>query len=376
MNNKIYITGLHLMHGGVEMVITLLANALDARGFDVEILCSYNLGEPVYRLSENVKVTYLTEVHPNRDEFKAAIRSKKPFKILKEAIYAIKVLRLKKLTFIKKFKEINSGTVISTRNEHTVLLSKYGRQGVKKISHLHHDHLFDKNLLRDFKKRYDNIDYMLLLTDRLTEEVKEVMKNNRHTRVLTMPNFIETAEFCRENQKHHQAVAVGRLHSVKGFDRLIELWKNIQFSELITLKIIGDGEERARLEALIKQYGLEEKVILTGALPHGEVLRQMSNSMFYAMTSHSEGFGLVIVEAMQMGLPVIAYDVRVGPEAIIEDGINGFLIPNGDARAFAEKVRLLAQNEELLREMSENAIKRSKDFSEENIIGRWIELIK
>ena len=70
---KVYITSLHMMHGGVEMAITLLANALVKRNYNVEILCIYNLGEPVYKMDERVKITYLTNVHPNREELKKAI---------------------------------------------------------------------------------------------------------------------------------------------------------------------------------------------------------------------------------------------------------------------------------------------------------------
>ena len=145
------------MHGGVEMAVTLLANAFTEYGYDVEILCTYNLGQPVYKLDDRVKVTYLTDVRPNREEFRAAIKSKNPFKILKEGLYSVKVLRLKKSTLIKKFKEIQDGIIVSTRNEHSVLLSKYGNDGVKKIAQLHHDHLFDRKLLSDFKTAYSLI---------------------------------------------------------------------------------------------------------------------------------------------------------------------------------------------------------------------------
>ena len=70
---KVYITSLHMMHGGVEMAITLLANALVEQGYAVEVLCIYNLGNPVYHLDERVKITYLTNVHPNKEEFKDAV---------------------------------------------------------------------------------------------------------------------------------------------------------------------------------------------------------------------------------------------------------------------------------------------------------------
>lgn len=373
---KVYITSLHLMHGGVEMAVTLLANAFTEYGYDVEILCTYNLGQPVYKLDDRVKVTYLTDVRPNREEFRAAIKSKNPLKILKEGLYSVKVLRLKKSTLIKKFKEIQDGIIVSTRNEHSVLLSKYGNDGVKKIAQLHHDHLFDKKLLADFKNNYKNIDVFTLLTDRLSDEVRDIMKNNNKTKIVTMPNFLEDVPKSHAVVRERQVIAVGRLHTVKGFDRLIELWKSVDFSQPAVLKIVGDGEEKERLEKLIKENDLQNKVILTGAMPHNKVMEEMSKSLFYVMTSHSEGFPFVVIEAMHMGLPVVAFDVRVGPEAIIEHEKNGYLVPDNDNSAFAKKVELLASDRELLERMSESAVKRSQDFSKENIMKKWLDILE
>ena len=89
--NKIYFTCLHLNHGGVEMAISLLSNALCKRGFDIEILCTYNFGKPAYQIDPKVKITYLTKVLPNREEFHIALKSKNPFAIIKEGIRSLQV---------------------------------------------------------------------------------------------------------------------------------------------------------------------------------------------------------------------------------------------------------------------------------------------
>ncbi len=374
--NKLYITALHLLHGGVEMAITLQANAFVEAGYEVEILCSYNLGEPAYALNEAVKVTYLTDLHPNKAEIKAAIRAKNPVALLKEGLYAVKVLRHKKSTLIQKFREIQEGIILSTRNEHTVLLSRYGNPGVKKIAQLHHDHRFDKALLNDFAKHYGNIDTFLLLTDRLTDEVKRVMAKNTHTKVMTMPNFLDSKPAVENTVRRNQVIAVGRLHEVKGFDRLIRLWKETAFAAPTVLKIVGDGDERSKLEALIRELELQDRVVLTGALPHDEVMHEMAQSLAYVMTSHTEGFPFVLIEAMQMGLPAVAYDVRVGPEAIIEDGTSGFLIPEDDEAAFRSKLAAIVNNEDLRAAMAQHAVARSEVFSKEAIMKRWITVLE
>ena len=92
MMNKIYFTCLHLNHGGVEMAISLLSNALCKRGSDVERLCTYHFGNPAYHIDSKVKITYLTDVLPNREEFRNAVRSKNPLAIIKEGMHSLQVL--------------------------------------------------------------------------------------------------------------------------------------------------------------------------------------------------------------------------------------------------------------------------------------------
>lgn len=374
MNKKVYVTSLHLMHGGVEMAITSLCNSLVGRGYDVEILCTYDLGTPAYELDSRVKIKYLTDVHPNREEFSSAVADRNIPRILREGFYSIRVLYLKKKVLKDSFRSIDEGIIISTRNEDSVLLSKYGNKNVLKIAQLHHDHRFDKKLLGDFKNRYFGIDIFTLLTDKLRREVSEIMRSNTHTRCVTMPNFLPSNTFVHgadKSVRENQAIAVGRLDEVKGFMRLIRIWSKVLETSDTVLKIVGDGEQRAALEAEISRLGLEDKVILTGSMSHEAVLAEMKRSLIYVMTSFTEGFPFVLIEAMSQGLPALAYDVRVGPEAIIENGKSGFLVLDNDETAFVERALLLLNNDDKRDEMSKQALLRAEDFSEEIIVPRW-----
>lgn len=374
MKKHIYITALHLGHGGVEMAISLMSNAFIKKGYAVTILSLYKLGEPAYAVLPEVKIEYLTDVKPNKEEFWAAVKSKNPFRIFKEAVYALKVLRLKKTALIKRIKQIREGIIISTRNEHSVLLSKYGNTEVLKIAQLHHDHCFDKQLLSDIKNGYNNIDYFTLLTETLTTEVKDLLKGvNEHTKCITLENFIEDCEFCVDfDKKEKKVVAVGRLHTVKGFDRMLKLWKDTLVNHPDwQLVIVGDGEEKQNLYEIAKNLGIEGSVIFTGALDHDKVLEVMKQSSVYLMTSHTEGFPFVLIEAMSCGLPVVAFDVRVGPRAIVNDGINGTLVADGDNNAYNAALCELLDNKELRLDFSKNALERAKDFTESKIIEKW-----
>lgn len=376
MRKKVYITSLHLMHGGIEMAIISLSNALVRRGYEVEILCTYDLGKPAYTLDRRVQVTYLTDVKPNREAFHSAVARKNAAAILREGVYALRVLYLKKKVLKDQFRRIKDGVIISTRNEDSVLLSRYGQKSVRKIAQLHHDHCFDKRLLNDFRNRYKNIDVFTLLTEQLRQEVAQVMKDNHRTQCVVMPNFLPDIETSiQPAPKENQAVAVGRLHPVKGFLRLIRLWKTVYEKNGTVLKIIGGGEQQEELENEIAAQGLEKGVILTGPMDHQDVLKEMRKSLVYAMTSINEGFGFVIIEALAQGLPVVAYDVRVGPRYIIEDGQSGFLIQDNCENDFVEKACQLISEPEKWSQMSRAAVKRAEAFTEKQIVDIWEELI-
>ena len=358
------------------MAITMLANALSKRGYEVEILCTYHLGEPAYALDDGVAVTYLTDTAPNREAVKAAVKGRNIIKIVKEGLYAAKVLHLKKSTMKKRIKAVHEGVIIATRNDHAVLLSKYGNKGVKKIAQLHHDHQFDKKLLKDFREHYSNIDQFVLLTESVKEEIAQVMKDNHHTELTVIPNFLPDLKQDTSAEKKKQVIAVGRLHEVKGFLRLLDLWKEAGVDEHIVLKIVGDGEQFKEIEAKIKGLGLEGRVILTGALEHSQVMEEMRASLLYVMTSYTEAFPYVLIEAMSAGLPIISYDVRVGPRAIVTDGENGFLIEDGNKKEFGIKMKALLEDELLRAKMERSSLKKAKHFSEDAVIPKWLRVLE
>lgn len=377
MKKKVTITSLHLQHGGVEMAISLLANALCARQYAVEILCTYQLGQPAYPLDERVKVTYLTDDHPNREEFAAALHSKNPAAILREGIYALGVLQRKKKTMKRALQQVAEGTVISTRHEHSLLLSRYGRSGVKKIAQLHSDHHFNSHLIRDMRRGYRHIDVFVLLAEPFREEVSSFLEGyNTHTRCIVIPNFLHDVYLGQPHEKTRQVLAVGRLHPDKGFDRLLDVWKLVAPSHPDwCLKIIGGGELEPMLKEKAASLGIQDRVVFTGPLPHDEVLREMEISSVYAMTSVSEAFPFVLVEAMSRYLPVVAYDVRIGPRVIIDDGIDGFLAEDGQPEAFSQKLSFLMDDPSLCRTMAAHAAEKANCFTEDAVMEKWMDIL-
>ncbi len=374
---KVYLTSLHLKHGGVEMVIATLANALVRQGFSVEVLCTYQLGQPAYPMDERVRITYLTDDSPNRQEFAEALREKNPVRLFQEGVRAVVTLWRKMSTMKQAILGISDGIVISTRHEHSVLLSRYGAPEVVKIAQLHSDHNFDKKLIHDFQTKYKNIDYFVLLTEQTTREVKGFMQgHNDRTKCITIPNFIEPPEIPLPVRKEKQVIAAGRLHPDKDFPTLLRIWKRVcgEYPDW-TLKIAGEGNLEQELKQYARELGIAEHVCFTGVLEHNALLREMAKSACFALTSVSESFGLVLVEAMSCGTPPVSFDIRVGPATIIEDGVSGFLIPNRDEALFAEKLKRLMADTALQEQMGSNATVRAERFYRDHVLRQWLDLL-
>jgi glycosyltransferase involved in cell wall biosynthesis len=376
---SIYITALHLQHGGVEMAISLLANAFVRRGYDVNILSVYNLGEPAYKLDKRIKVSYLTEVIPNREAFLKAKEEKKFIRMMQEGIKAIKILYLKYKSMRKAITSIKEGVIISTRNEHSILLSKYGQDNVLKIAQLHHDHNFKKKYIKDFREKYTKIDYFVLLTEQLKEEIETFIKEkNTDMKCVVIPNFLDVNEFSEKNfEKEKTVIAIGRLHPVKGFDRMLRIWEKISKKHPEwQLKILGGGEEEEKLKMLVKELHIEKSVNMMGMCNHDIVIEELEKASLYMMTSYSEAFPFVLIEAMMAEVPVVAFDVRVGPKAIIQDGENGYLIEDKEEEKFIETMEYIMSHEKERVIMRKKCVKKAEELCEDVVMEKWVSLIE
>lgn len=374
--NTIHIIALHLAFGGVERAIINMANLFAAR-YNVEIISVYNMpNSPAYPLDARVKVRYLLDDVPNRAEWKAAAKWLHPVRFVKESARSVKILMGKRREVRRAIEGIDSGIVITTRHEDNLALSKYGRPGVLKIAQLHHDHNFEARYVSAFKHSYGNIDYFTLLTPGLAGEVGEMMRGTR-TKVVYIPNFLdrypEEPDFAAREKT---VFAAGRLNFVKRFDKLIRIFAAVhEKMPDWKLRIAGEGEERPALERLIKELGAQDYVTLCGAMDAAGVEHEMCTAGIYAMTSASEGFSFVVLEAQSCYLPPVAFDVRVGPPFLISDGTDGFLVPDNDDAAYARRLEQLMRDDELRRAMGKAARTRSLDFSGEKIAQLWYEIL-
>ena len=146
-------------------------------------------------------------------------------------------------------------------------------------------------------------------------------------------------------------VAIGRLSPEKGFDQLIDAASMMVDTESrIGIVLIGDGPERSMLEQSVRRHGLESTIVFAGF--RNDVDQLLPAADILAQSSHTEGLPNVVLEACAAAVPVVATDVG-GTREIIDDGVNGFLIPAANASALAGRLANLVRSPELRRQMGE-----------------------
>lgn len=174
-----------------------------------------------------------------------------------------------------------------------------------------------------------------------------------------------------------RVLAVGRLDYQKGFDRLIQAWAEVKqnpVSEGWTLHIFGQGEWHSKLNALIQEKGLADSSAIHS--PTADIAREYAQSSILAMTSHFEGFPMVMIEAMAAGVPVATFGYKCGPRDIIENGTDGIVVPEGDTSALADVLLRLLADPALRSSMGQRATKVQQIYSEEAVMAKWVNLFE
>jgi N-acetylglucosaminyldiphosphoundecaprenol N-acetyl-beta-D-mannosaminyltransferase len=374
---SLHIFALHLAYGGVEKAISEFSGIM-AEKYEVTIHSVYKMPDsPAYPIDSRVKIQYLLDDIPNRKEFKAALAAKNFTSVMKEGLRSVRILHGKRAELIRAIRSINDGIIVTTRDEHSVLLSRYGRPGVKKVAQFHEDHDFRKALVRHFKYCYGNIDLLVLLSPKMVREVREMMKNtNHHTRVAYVPNFMKTTPpELPYSGREKTVLAVGRLDWVKGFDRLIDLFSKVHpdFPDW-KLKIIGGGELYDSLKEKISSCDASSYISLTGKITPSQVITEMQRASVYVLSSYTESFPVVLLEAMSCSLPIVAFNTRGGLDMLVRNGENGFLAENQEG--FLTSLSILLKEESLRRKMAEKSRELSSQYTAEAVEETWYQLIE
>lgn len=206
----------------------------------------------------------------------------------------------------------------------------------------------------------------------LTDEDKQ-LHWKKNDKVKAIPNPLTTEHNKRSTLKSKTVITAGRLTAEKNFASLINAWQTVnKHHPDWKLEIWGEGSLRNELQQQIDDLQLRDSASLMGYTD--DIISKFADASIFVCTSKFEGFGLVIVEAMSCGMPVVSYACPCGPKDIITEGKDGYLVPPGDEERLAERICFLIEHEEKRREMGNAAAEKSKQYAIEPIIRQWMTL--
>ena len=204
------------------------------------------------------------------------------------------------------------------------------------------------------------------------------INNTKAKRVVQIYNPLDPHLFYDDNDYDSTSsliVSVGRLTNQKDFETLVEVANIVKNStNEFEWHIYGEGQNRSSIENKISSYSLSDKVILMGQSAN---LYQIYNKYsMMVMTSKYEGFPMVLLEGLANKLPLISFDIETGPNEIIEENINGFLISDRNINQMADKIITLLKDKSKRLSFSSFQKSKFKDFNYENVLKKWDKLLK
>ena len=372
----VYCTPALYMAGGVERVLTLKANYFaDHFGYDITIILTEGKDKPLfYPLSDKVKVVNL---NIGFEELWTYSFIKKVFVYLKKQHLFKKLL---KQELIRIHPDI---TVSLLRREINFLTSI--NDGSKKIGELHVNKAnyrnFEQgeaNVFKNLFARYwmRNLVYNLKQLDKfvvLTEEDRNNWVELDNIEVIPDPLTFSPSSYSPLTER--RVIAVGRYVYQKGFDLLIQSWSIVEKEcPDWSLTIIGQGN-RLEYESLMDELHVDRsRCKLMG--PTDTIQDEYMKSSLLVMSSRFEGFGMVLVEAMSCGLPVVSFDCPCGPKDIIQDHVDGLLVEKGNVEKLAESIIWMIQHPEQRKAMADKAVENVQRFGIDQIAEKWKSLFE
>lgn len=371
-------------YGGVQRCVTKFANELLNKGYIVDIICLKNTNKNIFNLNSNINVHYIEETHGI-------------FKIINKIVGLIKRLDRRNCCFrnfpnvqkrlyfgidfkknnkiLEILKSINPDYIITTELPMILRMSvisekfncKYiGWQHSTSVSYFENNNFFLNKLYSNEVKK---LNQYIVLTHYDVQWLKE--KYNIESKCIYNFKSFESKKVSKLDEK--RIISVGRLVPSKNFELLIKGFSLISDNyKDWKLDIFGEGVEKDKLSKLIDSLNMNNRIKL---LPFtNNIQEEYLKSSIFSIMSKYEGFGLVLVEAMECGLPIICSNIDSFRELMSDE--SGIVLKENTPDQVKRAFEYLMQNKEIMLKMATNAKKRSKYFSNETIIKEWLKILK
>ncbi|MFP3990323.1 glycosyltransferase family 4 protein [Streptomyces sp. E11-3] len=358
--------------GGTIRTTCNLANTL-AEQHDVEVVSVFrHRDEPVFGFDPQVRMRHLVDIREGSTGYEGdSPEYRSPARVFPhaEGRYG-QYNALTDRRIADHLATAEADVVIGTRPGLNVHLARQTRRGPLRVGqeHLTLDS-HSKALRTQLRGVYPRLDALTTTTEADARAYRGTMRLPG-VRVEAVPNSVPRPAVTPADGTGKWVVAAGRLAPVKRYDLLIRAFDRVRSERPDwRLRIYGGGKQKARLRALIDELGLYNHVFLMG--PAHPIDPEWAKGSIAAVTSSLESFGMTIVEAMRCGLPVVSTDCPHGPGEIIENGVDGRLVPVGDVDAIADGLLELINNDALRERMAHAALQDSERFDPARIAERY-----
>ncbi|WTP56540.1 glycosyltransferase family 4 protein [Streptomyces phaeochromogenes] len=358
--------------GGTIRTTYNLANTL-AEQHDVEIVSVLrHRDEPVFAPDPRVRVRHLVDIRTNSPGYEGddpAYRA--PARVFPRG--EVRYDQYSALTdrrIADHLSKLDSDVVIGTRPGLNVHLARETRRGPLRVGqeHLTLD-THSESLRTELRGAYPRLDALTTTTKADAGAYGKKMRLPG-VHVEAVPNPVPAPGIEPADGSGKWVVAAGRLAPVKRYDLLIKAFDRVRRQRPDwRLRIYGGGKQKDKLRRLIDELGLYNHVLLMG--PAHPIEPEWAKGSIAAVTSSLESFGMTIVEAMRCGLPVVSTDCPHGPGEIIDNGVDGRLVPVGNVEAIADGLLELINNDELRQRMAHAALEDSARFDPARIAERY-----
>ena len=361
MMKIIFLTDQTYLHGGIEKVLSTKANFLAEKyHHQVTVVTTEQKGNnPCYSFSEKID---------HRDIAVNYRRDKSFFHPL-NLIKAIKhFFKIKKL-----IKQLQPDVLVVSNYSFDFYFLPYILPNIPKIKEFHSSRYLDANretpknikekVMAILSRNAENKYHQLVV---LNPAEKEFYNSKKIT---VIPNPVPMSDL-KVNVQNKKIIAVGRISPVKNFGELIDIFNEVR-NELKDWELHFYGEDyletQKKLEQKIAEYQLEQQVKFMGTTDN--ILKTMQEYSVYAMTSETECFPMVLLEALSVGLPIISYNCPTGPQFIISNNEDGFLVQHKEE--FKLKLKKLTSDVELRQCFSQNGKEHAKRYSDQEVMKLW-----
>lgn len=370
----VYCTPALYSAGGTERVVSVKANYFaEHLGYDVTIIVTEgNKGNSFFTLSDKVKVV----------NFGLGFEDlwNKPF-LKKIYLYLVKQRKYKQL-LTRELLRIQPDITITTLRREINFIHEM-KDGSRKIGELHLSRanyrgveereasiiksLFSKWWKKNVISNLQRLDKFVVLNENAVLEWPEL------DNVTMIPDPLPLKMKEKSTLQSKRIVTIGRYSYEKGYDFLLRIWALVEkkYPDW-QLNVYGMGDPTPYVKLMDELSVDPRRCHLNSSLV--DVESEYQRSSILVQPSRTEGFGLVLVEAMACGLPVVAFDCENGPRSLIENGEDGFLIPPYDVESFAERLMQLMDDEKLRTKMGEKGLLKSQQYHISKIASQWEQL--